>query len=316
MADYVLDNFFQPRNHGMPWFAENDQTLGANARAAELGDLDGDGDLDAFVGCGNWPGGSTCSQSRVWLNNGSGEFTPGWSGGTPSVAHVALGDVDNDGDLDAFLGKVSVSNSEPQLLPNEVWLNDGHGAFADSGQRLDDAAFAIALGDVDSDGDLDAVTGSVIVANSKVWLNDGTGHFADSGQRPAAGCWSFAVALGDVDGDQDLDALYGCGSSGGNHGGSLADVVYLNDGTGRFTDSGQRFRSLSTYGVQLGDLDLDGDLDAFVVHGDQRGGNSADDVWLNDGNGTFTNSGQRLGRTNGHERCGWVILTTTATWMP
>jgi hypothetical protein len=303
VADHVLDNFFQPRKHGMPWFAGGGQALGSNSRALELGDLDGDGDLDVFVGCGNWQGGPSCTESQVWLNDGSGQFTQGWSGGTPSVAHVALGDLDNDGDLDAFLGKVSVSNSTPQLRPSEIWLNDGQGTFADTGQRLDDAAFAVALGDVDGDGDLDAVTGSVtgsvIVANSKIWLNDGTGHFADSGQHPAAGCWSFAVTLGDVDGDQDLDALFGCGSSGGNHGGRLADVLYLNDGTGEFTDSGQEFRSVSTYGAQLGDLDLDGDLDAILVHGDQRGGNLADEVWVNNGNGTFTDSGQRLGRLTG-----------------
>ena len=37
-------------------------------------------------------------------------------------------------------------------------------------------------------------------------------------------------------------------------GGSLTDMLYLNDGTGKFTDSGQKLSNLSTYGVELGDL--------------------------------------------------------------
>ena len=116
VADHVLDNLFQPRKHGRPWFVEGEHALGNNTRALELGDLDGDGDLDAFVSCGNWPGGSSCSQSTVWLNNGSGEFTPGWSGGTPSVSSVALGDLDDDGDLDAYLGKTPLHHWGLEVL--------------------------------------------------------------------------------------------------------------------------------------------------------------------------------------------------------
>ena len=218
VADYVFQNYFQPVKQGRPWFVESDQSMGGNARAVELGDVDGDGDVDAFVGCGNWPGGPSCSQSRIWLNDGSGAFTPGWRGGTSSVSSIALGDLDGDGDLDAYVGKITPRSLGVGNL-SEIWLNDGSGNFVDSGQRLNDSAFSVALGDVDGDGDLDAVSGSTVVSSlpktSKVWLNDGTGTFADSGQAPAPDCWAMAIALGDVDGDQDLDALYGCGSSGG-----------------------------------------------------------------------------------------------------
>ncbi len=58
-----------------------------------------------------------------------------------------------------------------------------------------------------------------------------------------------------------------------------------------FIDSGQRLGSGVTWQVALGDVDLDGDLDAVAANEDIGGV-----VWLNDGAGQFTDSGQRLSR--------------------
>jgi hypothetical protein len=60
----------------MPWFAESDQSLGANARAVELGDLDGDGDLAVLAGWRDWQGGPSCTESHAWLND-AGDFDSG-----------------------------------------------------------------------------------------------------------------------------------------------------------------------------------------------------------------------------------------------
>ena len=49
-------------------------------------------------------------------------------------------------------------------------------------------------------------------------------------------------------------------------------------------------RDNSTSNVELGDVDGDGDLDAFVANHNQD-----NKVWINDGNGNFTDSGQSLG---------------------
>ena len=90
------------------------------------------------------------------------------------------------------------------------------------------------------------------------------------------------VELGDLDGDGDLDAF--TANSGANR-------VWINDGAGVFTDSGQGLGDHLSHGVDLGDLDGDGDLDAFVANGDDE----ANRVWVNDGSGSFSEGGQLLG---------------------
>ncbi len=257
---------------GSGHFVDSGQNLGSfNSYGVALGDVDGDGDLDAFGGNGN------NQPDKVWLNDGTGIFSDsGQNLGNLRSEGVDLGDLDGDGDLDAFVTSWG--------QPNKVWLNDGTGVFADNGQNLGNShSVRVALGDVDGDRDLDAFVGNGHGEPNLVWLNDGTGHFADSTQR-LGNVSTGHVALGDLDGDGDLDAFVG------NYGAS--DRVWLNNGTGVFGDSGQRLGSEGSLGVALGDLDGDGDLDAFVVH---RLEQQPDEVWLNDGRGYFTDSDQRLG---------------------
>ena len=68
------------------------------AGAILLGDVDGNGFLDAFVVNAGGP-------NRVWLNNGSGVFSDsGLELGNNTSKSIKLGDLDGDGDLDAFVG--------------------------------------------------------------------------------------------------------------------------------------------------------------------------------------------------------------------
>ncbi len=147
------------------------------------------------------------------------------------------------------------------------------GTFSDSGQTLgNQTSFAVSLGDLDGDGDLDAFVANYGEAN-RVWINQGgaqggsPGTFSDSGQTLGAAS-SVDISLGDLDGDGDLDAFVA--NSGG------ANRVWLNDGTGTFSDSGQTLGAASSVDISLGDLDGDGDLDAFVANYGQP-----NRVWLN-----------------------------------
>lgn len=145
------------------------------------------------------------------------------------------------------------------------------GTFSDSGQLLGSSdSEGVALGDLDGDGDLDAfVTNFYTFPANKVWLNDGTGLFTDTGQ--ALGAFeSRCVALADVDADGDLDAFVANSLD--------PSRIWLGDGSGIFHDSGLtlgRQTVFRSYGVAIGDVDGDGDLDAFEVN------DSANTVWLN-----------------------------------
>jgi hypothetical protein len=172
-----------------------DPAVGGTVFNLALGDIDGDGDLDFVTTAG--------SSNSVFLsiNDGAGTFS-GRSG--PAVgtnpADVALADVDGDGDLD-----IVTTNYASGTV--SVRLNNGTGLFTAPATTPNPAAGAspgaLALGDVDADGDLDLlVTGAGSLVT--VLLNNGAGGFASVGTA-AVGPSAQGLILADVDGDGDLD---------------------------------------------------------------------------------------------------------------
>jgi len=273
-------------NDGSGVFVDSGQALGdSSTRIVRLGDLDGDGDLDAFAGNSDPPK-NDISPNTVWLNDGSGTFTDtGQRLGNLRTLNVALGDLDGDGDLDAF-----VTNAGRYGEPSKVWLNDGSGFFTGNGQALGNSGWGLALGDVDHDGDLDAFVTENYGRGFRLWKNDGSGTFSSGQHFKANNFNNRGVALGDLDGDGDLDAFI----ANWYPQGSRPNQVWLNNGNGVFTNSGQRLGSLYSLDVALGDVDGDGDLDAFVANWPVKP-HVTDKVWLNDGSAGFTDSGQALG---------------------
>lgn len=256
-------------------FIDSGQDLGkGDGTSVVVGDVDGDGDLDTLIS-------NSDKNSQLLLNDGKGKFTQSKQEFKPSSG-AAFGDLNGDKFLDIYITEVK---------SNEVWLNNGKGVFKLKTQKLvSPESTSVALGDLDSDGDLDAFVTNWNGYPDQVFLNDGKGKFTDSGQK--LGFWfGTAVSLGDVDKDGDLDALV---SNNGERSDN-APVLWLNDGKGVFTDSTQRLGFTNAYAAVLGDLDGDGDLDAFIANSSHMGAKPADKVWLNDGKGVFTDSGQSLG---------------------
>jgi subtilisin-like proprotein convertase family protein len=221
----------------------------------KLGDLDGDGDLDAFV--------VNQTSAEVWLNDGHGRLIPtGTLTPIPAGHGLALGDVDRDGDLDAL-----VANYDG--YPAQVLLNDGHGAFVDSGQRLGDTSTGRpGLADLDGDGDLDLVLGNSREPTT-IWLNDGAGRFTDSGQR-IGGELTRDVGLADFDGNGTVDVLLAKTLGAPNE-------LWLNAGHGHLVFRNAGLTAANAEGIAVADLDHDGAADLVIPDVSRSGAT----VWLN-----------------------------------
>ncbi len=104
--------------------------------------------------------------------------------------------------------------------------------------------------------------------------------------------WSNQLTIGDIDGDGDLDILFANGGNFSSPGSPQLQRVYVNDGAGFFTDESVARLGFSGLcrGVELGDIDNDGDLDLILAQDFQR----QPQLFENDGAGFFTNITARL----------------------
>ena len=149
--------------------------------------------------------------------------------------------------------------------------------FTNSGQTLgNDNTETVALGDLDGDGDLDALIVNSSQDNT-VWINNGNGTFTNLGaETPAPLMVTGSAALGDFDGDGDLDAMF---ANNGGDAASRANIVWTNNGDGTFTNPypWQALGQSESMSIALGDLDGDGDIDAWIANL-----GAPDTVWLKD----------------------------------
>ncbi|MCP3904911.1 MAG: VCBS repeat-containing protein, partial [Planctomycetes bacterium] len=181
---------------------------------------------------------------------------------------VSVGDIDGDGDLDVlFANGGNFSSAGPNLL-QRIYINLGTGFFRDESQfRMNFSGLCrgVEMGDVDNDGDLDVIYSQDFNRQPQLFINNGFGSFgnASATHLPATTLSSSRAQFGDIDNDGDLDLYITSGTSSRFTCGQYR--VYVNDGTGHFTDETATRHPIGSVCNNMdcifGDIDNDFDLD-------------------------------------------------------
>ncbi|HEV8320742.1 MAG TPA: CRTAC1 family protein [Myxococcota bacterium] len=176
--------------------ANRDGTLGRASNFAIFGDVDDDGDLDAFAGAyvdqTNLAADSG-DRSELLLNDGAGHFTLAPPGGFSApdayaVTSAAFLDYDRDGRLDLFVGAWYARYGQSYAgMQDRLYHGNGDGTFLEAtyavGLATDATGYAagtnhratygVTACDVDSDGDDDLLVSAYGREWNMLWRNDG-----------------------------------------------------------------------------------------------------------------------------------------------
>jgi len=289
-----------------PWFAEAPAGLaaaGAHAPGDEdayldpqimgpggaLFDADGDGDLDVYLVRGGAE--PRASRNVLLLREGDGCVVAGAASGVGHEGYgqgCAVGDVDNDGDLDLYLANWG---------PDALLVNDGRARFTDrtraAGLGQEAWACSAAFGDLDADGALDLFVATYLDYDPERVCRDLAGRRDYCGPGPFAGLPDRHYRNRGDGTFEDVGAASGVAARAGKGLGVLVvdvdedgrqDVVVANDGQpnhlwrqradGRFEEravlaglaTNAHGAAEASMGIACADADADGDLDLFMTH--------------------------------------------------
>lgn len=246
--DFVTIAWNRPLDDIVPFEPPQAYATGGLPHTVDIGDLDGDGDLDLAVGNNTFRGLTTM------VNDGNGVFTPRQhsSPHASGAFSIVIRDLDGNDTPDLV-----AANSTS--LGVHFYLNNRSGAFFyKESVFFDKAPFHAAVGDVDDDGDADVIIsfpGSNVIA---VVFNDGTASFDRADEYPV-GSTPRATVVVDLDNDGDLDIAASNLSS--------ANVSVLeNDGDGVYETAVAFPLSGSPIFIAAADMDLDGNIDLVTAN--------------------------------------------------